>query len=250
MSTSANASKNTVQRIGVIEVPGWFDPTAEDLLSRHSDVLQVEREPLGWADFDWSLAQMGRSLPYIELATQKLVARGCQVVVQAGPAFAYEIAHDLENARRLQERLGAANGCSVVLNGVAVLDALAALPTSTIAAACPYYDDVWEQWLTRFLHRQGFSITSFSTFCNLGIFADQEQVKVRNYAFTPEEVQRCVKGALERAGSASGLLISGSGVRTKSWLGSLAKQSPLPLISADGALYQAAMRAAGLNDAL
>ena len=247
---STNAGKPTVQRIGVIEGPGWFDPTGEDLLSRHAGVIEVEREPLGWDGFDWSLTQMGQSLPYIERATEKLVARGCQVVVQAGPAFAYEIAHDLEHARRLQERIGAANGCALVLNGVAVLDALMALPTRAIAAACPYYDDVWEQWLTGFLERQGFSITSFSTFCKLGIFADQEQVKVRNYAFTPEEVQRCVKGALERAGSASGLLISGSGVRTKSWLGSLAKQSPLPLISADGALYQAAMRAAGLNDAL
>lgn len=247
---SANPDKRIVQRVGVIEVPGWFDPTGEDLLSRHADVLLVEREPLGWDGFDWSLTQMGQSLPYIERATQKLVARGCQVVVQAGPAFAYEMAQDLDHARRLQERIGVANGCALVLNGVAVLDALVALPTRAIAAACPYYDDAWEQWLTRFLQRQGFTITSFSTFCKLGIFADQELVKARNFAFTPDEVQRCVQGALERAGNASGVLISGSGVRTKSWLGSFARQSPLPLISADGALYQAAMRAAGLNDAL
>lgn len=232
---------NRPLRLGVITGPDWADPTGADFTRRHPGHVTVLTHELPFKGFDWSLKQMARCEAPVRQAAEALVRQGCDVVVQAGPAFAYQMGGDTAGAQRLQDDIGHSLGCPVVLNGVAVWRELAALPHRRIAVACPYYDEHWQGWITQYLQQDGYEVANFATFCNTGLFPDQATVNERKYQFSPAEVQACVRAAVQGTTDISGVLIGGSGVRTLDWIDALSVELSLPLVSADASLYRATL---------
>ncbi len=228
-------------RLGVITGPDWADPTGDDFTRRHPQRVTVLTHELPMKGFDWSLAQMALCEVPVRAAAQALVAQGCDVVVQAGPAFAYQMGVDAAGAQRLQDAISRELGCPVVLNGAAVLRELGALAHRRIAVACPYYDQHWQTWITQYLEQGGYEVAKFTTFCNTGLFPNQATVNQRKYRFSPEEVMACVRAAANGVSGLSGVLIGGSGVRTLDWIDELSGELGLPLVSADASLYHATL---------
>lgn len=232
---------NRPLRLGVITGPDWADPTGTDFTCRHPGQVTVLTHELPLEGFDWSLEQMARCEAPVRRAAEALVGQGCDVVVQAGPAFAYQMGGDASGAQRLEDDISRDLGCPLVLNGVAVWRELASLPHRRIAAACPYYDEHWQAWIMQYLEQDGYEVAKFATYCNTGLFPDQATVNERKYQFSPVEVQACVRAAVQGVPDISGVLIGGSGVRTLDWIETLSGELGLPLISADASLYHATL---------
>ncbi|MEH6549851.1 MAG: hypothetical protein V7711_19205 [Pseudomonadales bacterium] len=235
-----------MKKLGIIAAPGWFDPSLDEFMAWHGDVLQATQTILPAPGFDYSFDAIRHSRPALEQATGLLVEAGAEVIAQVGPAFAYLVGGSANGARELQQQLSEHCGVPVVLNGVAILDALEACGAKKIAAACPYYAPDWKLMLTEFLEAEGYIIDAFQTFVEQGIFPDQETVAARAYHFSDEEVIGSVRRTREAAPNADCLLISGSGIRTPHWRAQLEDSLKFPVIAADRALYLSTAQRLGL----
>nr|WP_297348318.1 hypothetical protein [uncultured Glaciecola sp.] len=134
-----------IPKLGVIAAPGWIDPTGREfynLCQQAIDIAQTIMPPVG---FDYSFEQIEQVEPHLESAAQLLKEAGSEVIIQVGPAFAYFNDYTSAGARALQQRLEDACGCQVILNGVAVLDAILDLDCKRVVLACPYYDEHWKK---------------------------------------------------------------------------------------------------------
>lgn len=112
-----------MKKLGIIAAPGWFDPTLSEFVSRHGCELQVTQTILAPAGFDYSFEAIRQSGDVLEVAACQLAEAGVDFIAQVGPAFAYLAGGAPAGARQLQQHLSDACGVSVILNGVAVLDA-------------------------------------------------------------------------------------------------------------------------------
>ncbi|MBC7405316.1 MAG: hypothetical protein H7252_06495 [Cytophaga sp.] len=240
---------NTSKRIklGIIAAPGWMDPTMNEFMDRHAGELEVTQTIMGPLGFDYSFEQIAAAEPHLTTAACLLAQAGCNVIAQVGPAFSYLIGSSPTGARALAERLSAACGVPVVLNGVAVLDMLDALDVRQVAAACPYYNEVWKSMYVNFLSRGGYQVETIQSFVDQGLFENQDMVDKRQWQFSDEEVMASVRRTCAASRSAQAVLISGSGVRTLTWVLKLQVELGVALVSADYALYTKVLQIAGLQ---
>jgi maleate cis-trans isomerase len=244
-------STTSMKRLGIIAAPGWFDPTAGEFLLRHSGQIDVTQTILGPAKFDWSFASIRASEPHLLEAAHLLAEAGCECIAQVGPAFAYQAGGGtIAGAHALGKRLSDVVGVPVILNGCAVLDSLEAMGIHTFTAVCPYYNDEWKQQFSRFMERAGYALEGRKTFVDLGILLSQAEVDARHYRFTEAEILRAVEENLKHSSCSQAVVISGSGVRTLSWLRRVQGDIQRPIVSADGALYSAVCRALQLPERL
>jgi maleate cis-trans isomerase len=238
-----------MRRLGIIAAPGWFEPSGAEILKRHAGEIAVTQTILGPPGFDWSFASIEQSESELLNAARLLVEAGSECVAQVGPAFAWVIGGSAAGARSLSQRLSAACGVPVVLQGTAVLDALAGLSGRRLAVACPYYSADWKQRFGQFLRDSGYRIDAFQTFVEQGIFPDQAAVAARQYDFRPADVKDSIRRTRAAAPQADAVVIGGSGVRTLNWIAELERELGLPLIAADRCLYRAAVTLLGVTPA-
>lgn len=226
------------RRLGIIAAPGWFDPTMREFMERHPGDLEVTQTILTPPGFDYSFESIENSEPALESAARVLAEAGSELIAQVGPAFAYQVGRSPSNARGLSRRLSAACGVDVVLNGVAVLDALDDLGCRRVAVACPYYNPQWKQKFLGFLDVAGYSVESAQTFVEQGIFASQADVDARRWEFSDAEILASIRRTRAAAAHAEAIIVTGSGVRTLRWAEELQRELGIPLLSADFVLYK------------
>jgi maleate cis-trans isomerase len=236
------------KKLGIIAAPGWFDPTQGELAQRHAaGELAITQTIMPPVSFGWSFDEIAGAEQHIDTSARLLAEAGSELIIEVGPAFAYLIGGDPQGAKALQQRLSKACGVPVILNGVAVFDALDAVGAKRIAIACPYYSPEWKVKLTAFMQRTQFEVAGFATFVELGLFASQTEVDARHYSFSPSEVQAAIRSTLTASPDVEAVMIGGSGVRTLGWIEALEDELGVPLISADRALYSATVKALGLT---
>lgn len=235
-----------MKKLGIIAAPGWFDPTLQEFILHHGNELKVTQTILPPAGFDYSFDAIKRSGTGLETAAHKLAEAGAELIAQVGPAFAYLAGGSAAGARALQQRLSESCKVPVLLNGVAVLDALDDLNAVNLAVACPYYSPEWKAVLTDFLTASNYQVQAFQTFVEQGIFDNQNDVESRAYQFSDEEVIESVRRTSAAAINFDAIMIGGSGVRTQHWLAHIQTELGAPIVSADYALYQAVVRTLGL----
>jgi maleate cis-trans isomerase len=234
-------------KLGIITAPGWRDPTASEfstICPEMTDIAQTIMPPVG---FDYSFEQIEQLEPHLEDGAKLLQEAGSEVIIQVGPAFAYFNDYTPKGARALQQRLTDACGCKVILNGVAVLDAIQALGGKRIALACPYYNEQWKARFLTFLQPLELSIESCETFVEQRLFTSQEEVDARHYHFTEEEIKGSIRQARASAPNADMVLVAGAGVRFLNIIEDLEQELGVPVLSADVALHWATAKALGIE---
>jgi maleate cis-trans isomerase len=235
------------RRLGIIASPGWIDPNAEELRQHYPGQLEIAQTILPPPGFDYSMAAIAQSEPHLVAAAKMLAEAGSELIIQDGPGFAYLIGGTPHGARQLGERVSHACSVPVVLNGVAVLDAIDRLGAKRLAVACPYYSPEWKAMFTEFLGRGGYRVESFQTFVEQGIFKDQAAVSARRYQFTDEEVAASLRRTRETAPDADAMVIGGSGLRSGRWRVVLERELGLPLVVTDASLHRAVAERLGLQ---
>mgnify|MGYP000615503604 CR=1 FL=1 len=236
-----------MKTLGIIAAPAWFDPTLEEIAARHRDEIRLNQTILLPPKFDYSFQAIRESEPKLLTASQQLADAGCDLIIQVGPAFAYQIGGTPQGAREFGRRLSDGCGVPVILNGVAVLDLLEATEAQKLTLACPYYDPDWKAELSGFLLEAGYDILTFQTFVDQGLFDDQDTVNARGYQFSEQEVTESVRRSFSAAPESDAILVSGSGIRTLSWIKEMEQELGVPIVSADQSLYLGMVNAFGLQ---
>jgi maleate cis-trans isomerase len=242
-NTALIPASPTNPKVGIIAAPGWIDPTAREfsgLCDQVIDIAQTIMPPVG---FDYSFEQIEQVEPYLLQAAQLLKEAGSEVIIQVGPAFAYFNDYTAAGARALQQRLADACGCQVILNGVAVLDAIQELNCKRVMLACPYYDEQWKSRFLTFLHSIDLVIEGCQTFTEQGLFATQQEVDSRHYHFSEDEIKQSIRMSRISAPDAEMVLVGGAGVRFLNIIEELEQEFGIPVLSADVALHWATARA-------
>lgn len=236
------------KKLGIIAAPGWMEPTMIEFLDRHRGELLVNQTILPPVGFDYSWNHIMASEPHMVTAAKQLAESGCDLIAQVGPAFSYFMGGSPAGARALGERISRACGVPVILNGVAVLDALEALNATCVALASPYYNETWKRWYHTFLTNAGYEVETMQTFMDQGLFfKSQDEVDARLWQFSVEEVTTSVRRTRQIVKKTQAILISGAGIRSLQWIEALQAENPIPLVSADHALYKAVCAACGLT---
>ncbi len=241
------APSYNIPKLGVIAAPGWIDPTAREfssLCEQRIDIAQTIMPPVG---FDYSFEQIEQAEPHLEYAAQLLKETGSEVVIQVGPAFAYFNDYTSAGARALQQRLADACGCKVILNGVAMLDAILDLDCHRVVLACPYYDKQWKKRFLTFLQSIDIVVEGCQTFTEQGLFASQKDVDARHYHFSEAEIKQSIRLARASAPNAEMVLVGGAGVRFLNIIDELEQEFGVPVLSADVALHWATAKALGIE---
>ena len=239
-----------MKKLGIIAAPGWFDPTLSEFVNRHGCELHVTQTILTPAGFDYSFDAIRQSGTGLEIAACQLAEAGVDFIAQVGPAFAYLAGGTPAGAKQLQQHLSDACGVSVILNGVAVFDALERIGATNLAVACPYYSPDWKIEVSEYIRSSGYTIQAFQTFVEQGLFNAQEDVAARAYKFSDEEVIESVRRTSAAAQGADAIMIGGSGVRTHHWLERVQAEVGIPIVSADSALYQSVVKGMGLGQSM
>jgi maleate cis-trans isomerase len=245
--TLLSSNSYAIPKLGIIAAPGWIDPTAREfssLCNQAIDIAQTIMPPVG---FDYSFEQIEQVEPHLESAAQLLKEAGSEVIIQVGPAFAYFNDYTSAGARALQQRLTDLCGCQVILNGVAVLDAVKALDRRRIVLACPYYNEQWKSRFLTFLESLDVVVEGCQTFTEQGIFASQQEVDARHYHFSAEEIKQSIRQARASAPHAEMVLVGGAGVRFLGIIEELENELGVPVLSADVALHWATAKALGIE---
>jgi maleate cis-trans isomerase len=238
---------NGIPKLGIIAAPGWIDPTGREfsnLCKQAIDIAQTIMPPVG---FDYSFEQIEQVEPHLESAAQLLKEAGSEVIIQVGPAFAYFNDYTSAGARALQQRLADACGCQVILNGVAVLDAILDLDCKRVILACPYYDEHWKKRFLTFLQSVDIQIEGCQTFTEQGLFDSQEEVDARHYQFSEAEIKQSIRLARASAPNAEMVLVGGAGVRFLNIIEELEQEFGVPVLSADVALHWATAKALNIE---
>lgn len=238
-----SSTAESPRRLGIIAAPGWFDPTQKEFASLCPPGVASTQTILPPVGFDYSFSQMEQLEPHLTSASILLADAGSRVIGQVGPAFAYFSGGTPQGARALQQRISQACNTPVILNGVAVLDALAAFGSQRIALACPYYDAQWKAFIQEFLAPLELSIESCETFVEQGIFASQAEVDERHYQFSEHEIKESIRRTRASAPEAELVFVGGAGVRFLNIIEELETELGIPVLSADVALYWALLKA-------
>jgi maleate cis-trans isomerase len=232
-----NNPTNLAKKLGIIAAPGWFDPTLGEFMKMNPKGLEVTQTILPHLGFNYSFKQLEESEKYLETAACLLAEAGSQVVGQVGPAFAYFAGGTPEGARLLQKEISNACGVPLILNGVAVMDAIKAMDCQRVAVACTYYDSQWKERFLTFLNRLGLSIENSGTFVEQGIISNQAEVDSRNYNFSKSEIRENIFKVLSSTPKAEAVVVAGAGVRFLGWIDSLEAELGIPIVTADVSLY-------------
>jgi maleate cis-trans isomerase len=238
---------NGIPKLGIIAAPGWIDPTGREfsnLCQQAIDIAQTIMPPVG---FDYSFEQIEQVEPHLESAAQLLKEAGSEVIIQVGPAFAYFNNYTSAGARALQQRLADVCGCQVILNGVAVLDAILDLDCKRVVLACPYYDKHWKKRFLTFLQSVDIQIEGCQTFTEQGLFVSQQEVDARHYQFSEAEIKQSIRLARASAPTAEMVLVGGAGVRFLNIIEELEQEFGVPVLSADVALHWATAKALNIE---
>jgi maleate cis-trans isomerase len=227
-----------------------MDPNAPDLERLFPGQLQLQQTILPPPGFDYSFASIASSEPHLVAAATMLAEAGCELIIQDGPGFGCLVGKTPAGAREAGARISAACGVPVVLNVVAILDALAGLGAQRVAVAAPYYSPEWKGMFSTFLQHGGYRIDAFQTFVEQGLFPDQASVSARRYAFSETEVRASLGRTRAAAPDADAMIIVGTGIRTASGIDRLERELGLPLVAADTSLYRRVQLSFGLTPAV
>lgn len=237
---------HTKCRLGVLAAPGWIDPTAQEIITRHPGDVLIAQTILGPVGFDYSFEQIRASESQIVKAAQLLAQAGCDVIIQVGPGFAYQIGETPAGARALARRVTDSCGIPVILNGVAVLDSLEESGATDIAVACPYYNPAWKAKMQIFLETAGYHVLAIRNMVDQGLYATQQDVDMKNWQFDDGQIINSVVQTHAEAAGAGAILVTGSGIRSIAWVSRLSESFGVPIVAADHALYRSFAKFAGL----
>ena len=233
--------------VGIVSAPASADCSHQQLLDLCAQPVCV-MQPMpyfpgaAYAALDGAKAR----LDSLKESIAALRDAQAEVIAQFGGYWSLPYAPDIDTARELERSLTDEFKIPVLLNWVAIVDALLAVKSKRISVAAGYYRPEWTRASVDFLESAGFEVLWAGDVIDQGIVADHEG-KLAIEAATrwdyPDEIvlEACVDAA-KRAPECDAICQTGAGMRTTYVVTEVEAQAGKPLVATDIALFWAVMR--------
>ncbi len=245
MTNVDSETASAVQTIGFISPPGWADPSPAEFQAVCTDQVLVQQCPLLLPGFDWRIDSIAVTEPELMVAARTLGDMGCDVVAKVGTPFAWAGLKSVVEARARRDRLTDAAGVPVVMSGIAIIDAFAALGADRVGLACTYYSDDWTKRWARYVQASGVEVLVAQNLAEQGLVPPHDDADRAYWAPTAKQISECVRRIAEIAPKAEAIAISGAGSRTLTLISALEAETGRRVIGSDTALYWAVAETAG-----
>ena len=247
MADASSGSVSTIRTIGFISPPGWIDPSPAEFQTVCADPVLVQQCPLSLPGFDWRIDSIGLTEPELMSAVRTLGDMGCDLVAKVGTPFAWAGLSSVTEARARQGRLAGVAGVPVVMSGIAIIDAFAALGVERVAIACTYYSDDWTRKWARYVQASGIEVVVTQNLAEQGLMPQHHEADRNYWEPTAEQISESVRRIAETAPEAEAIAISGAGSRTLNLIHTLEAETGRPVFGSDTALYWAITKRAGIR---
>ena len=233
--------------VGFITPPGWIAPSPAECPTVCAEPVRVQQCPLMLPGFDWRIDSIARTEPELLAAARALGDAGCDLVAKVGTPFAWAGLAGIADARARGDRMALAAGAPVVMSGIAIIDALAALGVGTVGLACTYYSDDWRDRWARYVETSGVTVGAARNFAEQGLMPPHDDSDRAHWAPTPAQIAESVQRIVDEAPDVQAIAISGAGARTLAMIPVLEAETGRPVFGSDTALYWAIAKTAGLR---
>ena len=175
-------------------------------------------------------------------AAQDFAQAGADVVAQFGAPFS--LVHGA-GARGVQASVSRAAGAPVALMGVAMLDALSELGARRVAVAGGYYAaEDWAAMARSGLTAHGFDVVYQEDWIQQGVVGSVEEQDRLAWDHDPGPTCAHVRETARRAPDATdAIAVLGGGLRLQGLAEDLERETGLPIVGGDLALFWATLRA-------
>ncbi len=189
-----------------------------------------------------SLDAIAAAVPAMKEAAQDFAQAGADVVAQFGVPFS--LVHGA-GARGVQASVSRAAGLPVALMGVAMLDALSELGARRVAVAGGYYAaEDWAAMARSGLTAHGFDVVYQEDWIQQGVVGSVEEQDRLAWDHDPGPTCAHVRETARRAPDATdAIAVLGGGLRLQGLAEDLERETGLPIVGGDLALFWATLRA-------
>ncbi len=232
--------------IGLISLPGWDDPTAQELSDISHDKIEVQSVMLAESVANYTLDGMASSDGALMEAAARLAQNGCDIVACVGTSLGWAGQPNTNAARLRARRIAAKAGVPLIMTGTAIIDMLGLLGARRPALACTYHPADWKNAWHHYVFNTGFDVTVAQNFRDAGIVGPASlPVALRNPS--PKLIKEAVLGIAASAPDSDAIVVTGMGARTLNLTLELETTVGMPVLGADTALYAALSLAANLS---
>ena len=231
--------------IGLISLPGWDDPTAQELPDIIKEAVKVQSVLLAETVATHSLDSLASSDDALIDAALNLAASGCDIVACAGTSLGWAGQANTNAARLRVSRIGRKAGVPLVMTGTAIIDMLGLLGVRRPALACTYHPAEWKNAWHHYVFNTGFDVTIAQNFHDAGLVAvGTPPEALRNPS--PELIEAAIVRIAADAPESDAIIVTGAGARTLAQINDLEARVGKPVLGADTALYGALSLAGGI----
>lgn len=248
MSSAAKYGMRFDHYVGFVCPPGSTDFTAQ-LFREHclESVCAVQNSAYYEnATYNDDLGNRDERLTHLERGVAAMKSAQVDVVGQFGGYWSLCYTPTWEEAKKLQADLTQRFEISVVLNWVAIVEALHAVGANRISVAAGYYRKPWTAASVRFLESAGFEVLWAGDVIDQGLFADESERNALEAAtrwdYPDEIVEAACVDAASRAPDCDAICQTGAGMHATYVADAVEKATGKPLVSTDGALFWSIMR--------
>lgn len=203
------------------------------------------------ADYGPDVRDGERRLAHLEDGVAGLRDASVDVVAQFGGYSSLPYVPTLNAACNLEMSLSEKFSLSVLLNWVAIVDALRKVGARKISVATGYYRPAWTAASITFLESAGFEIVWAGDLIDQGLVPDQEAKEeieaATRWDYQDDIVRRACIEAANRAPECDAVCQTGAGMRTSYFAESVETETGKPLVATDIAIFWAVMRETGLT---
>ena len=231
--------------IGLISLPGWDDPTVQELSDITLDAVNVQSIMLAESVATYTLDGMASSDEALMEAAAQLARNGCDIVACVGTSLGWAGQPNTNAARLRSRRIAAKAGVPLIMTGPAIIDMLGLLGARRPALACTYHPTDWKNAWHHYVFNTGLDVTLAQNFRDAGIVGPASLPDtLRNPS--PALIEQAVVGIAADAPDSDAIVVTGMGARTLNQIQTLEAAAGMPVIGADTALYAALALAADL----
>ena len=241
-----NEAAIMTKTIGLISLPGWDDPAAQEITDISLDPVNVQTVMLAENVATYTLDGMAGTDEALMEAAAQLARNGCDLVACVGTSLGWAGQPNTNAARLRGRRIAAKAGVPMIMTGTAIIDMLGLLGARRPALACTYHPTDWKNAWHHYVFNTGLDVTLAQNFRDAGIVGPASLPEaLRNPS--PELIKKAVVGIAADAPDSDAIVVTGMGARTLNQIQALEAVVGMPVLGADTALYASLALAANLH---
>ena len=229
---------------GFMSPPGWLDPSPEEFRTILDGPAIIQQTMMPIYNFVFGkIANIAGTLPEMLYCARQLGSAESDVIAHTGTPFGWAgLGTEREARDRRDLMVDAAGGVPVVMAGLAILDGLRALGTEKLAISTPYYTKEWKEAWSAIVTSGGFDILTMQSMDEQGLVPADGNIDDHGWMMKPENIIASAVRVARDCPGAQAVVITGAGARTMLLTPEIEKQTGLPVVASDTALFWAMAR--------